>query len=403
MSVDILAAIVRLRTLTFLSALALIAAVVSGASARPPAAAPVPPGFVGVNAGGPLFDGQVDITRQLDLMVSSGVQSIRVVIDWPQLQPYANWADVPSDQRSQYINAGGVPTNFTATDTLVRLAAQRGLSILPIVLYAPSWDAGKNPSGGFAPPARTAPYAQLLAALIGRYGPRGTFWRAAGPKLPIRMWQVWNEPNLSAYWPQPFAKSYVALLHAAHTAIKRADPGAKVVLGAITNTAWKYIRQIYNIRGAGKLFDIAAVNGFTSSPQRVIEYLQFVRRALIGLGDPHKPLMATELSFPSAVGHPVNHFDWDTTVRGQATRVGQLLPLLAAYRQSLVLQSFYYFTWVGQENAQGKDDFNFAGLLRVTSSGQVTAKPALGSYRAAALRLEGCRSKRLATHCDKKG
>ncbi len=225
MSVDILAAIVRLRTLTFLSALALIAALVSGASARPPAAAPVPPGFVGVNAGGPLFDGQVDITRQMDLMVSSGVQSIRVVIDWPKLQPYANWADVPSDQRSQYINAGGVPTNYTATDTLVRLAAQRGLSILPIVLYAPSWDAGKNPSGGFAPPARTAPYAQLLTALIDRYGPRGTFWRAAGPKLPIRMWQIWNEPNLSAYWPQPFAKSYVALLHAAHTAIKRADPG----------------------------------------------------------------------------------------------------------------------------------------------------------------------------------
>ena len=43
------------------------------------------------------------------------------------------------------------------------------------------------------------------------------------------MWQIWNEENLTYYWHQPFASSYISLLRAAHNAIKRADPGAKVM------------------------------------------------------------------------------------------------------------------------------------------------------------------------------
>jgi hypothetical protein len=364
---------------------------------------PVPSTFVGVNAGGPLFNPDVNLDQQLSTMVANGVQSIRVVFNWAEAQPYANDSQVPGGiQGSNFTDINGVPTSFADTDKIVAAASAHGLAVLPTVLYAPAWDLGGNYTGGLAPPARNGPYADYLTALIGRYGPHGTFWQTHQPKRPIRAWQIWNEPNIPAYWPPPFASSYVGLLRAAHAAIKSADPGAQVVLGAITNAAWTYLGQIYQIPGARKLFDVVAVNGFTSTPANVIEFLQRVRRAVNRLGDRTKPLLATELSWPSAVGQPVPHKDWDTTERGQARNIAALLPLLAAHRRGLRLAGFDYYTWVTQDAQPGRDDFNFAGLLNYQDGGQITAKPALAAYRKAALKLERCRRKGLlATTCVK--
>ena len=68
------------------------------------------------------------------------------------------------------------------------------------------------------------------------------------------MWEVWNEPNLDRYWssPRPFAKPFVALNRAAYRAIKRADPGATVVLAAMGNDSWRALAQAYRagLRGS---------------------------------------------------------------------------------------------------------------------------------------------------------
>ncbi len=368
---------------------------IAGASPAATVTTRVPKGFVGVDVDGPMLapSDNVDLSQQAAEMVASGVQSIRVVFSWAQAQPYAAWADVPSAQQSQFESgADNVPTDFAATDEIVALAATHGMRVLPTVIYAPPWDAGRNPAGGLSPPAGAAGYASYLTTLIGRYGPDGSFWvtHPSIPKQPIRTWQVWNEPNLTVYWPQPFARSYVALLSAAHAAIKQADPGATVVLGALTNYVWRYLRQIYQVPGARGDFDEVAVNGFTANPTNVIVLLSDVRHALDRDGDGAKPMLATELSFPSAVGRSPQHFDWDTTKAGQAADIAQLLPLLAAHRRTLDLAGFDYYTWMGQEYT-GAPAFNFAGLLSYGAGGRVAAKPALAAFARAALALEGRR------------
>ncbi len=402
----------RLRVLIVLTALVL-GAVVGGGFApagvaapakrklRQPQTTPVPQGFVGVDTDGPLLTPgtPIDFGRQTATMVASGVQSIRVAFSWAAAQPYASMADVPADQRSQFSEVGGRPTDFATIDMIVGDAAKARLSVLPTVLYAPSWDALAN-NNGTATPRRTAPYAAFLTALIGRYGPHGSFWRehSGVPKRPIRMWQIWNEPNIKYYWRQPFARSYVALLGAAHAAVKRADPGAKVVLGALTNLAWRSLGQIYRIHGARGLFDFAAVNGFTKTPAHVMRYLHFVRDAMNRFGDRAKPMLATEVSWPSASGQTSSRYDFDTTEAGQARDITTLLPLLGRQRAALRLAGFYYYTWIGDEQ-RGTQAFNFAGLLRL-NAGRITVKPALGAFRRGALALEGCRRKgRVATSC----
>jgi hypothetical protein len=364
----------------------------------------VPQGFIGVNVDPFVFgsDATIDLSQQFNLMVSSGVESVRAVFNWSAAQPFKTPADVPSGQQDKFAKTvGGVPTDFSTTDQIVGDAAQRHLTVLPIVLYSPFWDSRAN-KNGFDPPQRTAPYAAYLTALIGRYGPHGSYWRShpGVPKVPIRMWQIWNEPNLSTYWTQPFAKTYIPLLKAAHDAIKKADPGAKVVLAALTNAAWRSIGQVYAIRNARNLFDVVAVNGFTKHVPGVLTYMRLMRHAMSHFKDGKKPLIATEVSWPSAQGKSRDHFDFDTTEAGQARNIAAVVPMLGAQRTQLRLIAFYIYTWVSPE---GKDSeaFQYAGLLRY-ADGSVSAKPALAAFRRQALALELCQDKgSAATKCAK--
>jgi hypothetical protein len=394
--------------LVLLSALVLTAARAAlaahaGAASKPniTAPGPVPQGFVGVDVDGPMFgpDTPINFPNQLKTMVASGVQSVRVAFSWAAAQPYRTDADVPDGQTANFTDEDGVPTSFQFTDMVVGDAARDRVAVLPTVLYVPQWDAVSN-SSGVAYPRRPAPYAAYLTALIDRYGPHGTFWRENPgiPKMPVRSWQIWNEPNLAYYWKQPFASSYVSFLKVAHAAVKKADPGARVVLGALTNTAWKSLGQIYKVKGAKNLFDVVAVNGFTKIPANVMLFMVFVRRAMAHFGDSAKPLMATEISWPSAKGKTSANFDFITTQAGQARDITTLLPLIGQQRLSLHLIGVYWYTWMGQEDPH-TGPFNFSGLLGF-HDGDVTVKPALQAFKTGVLALEGCKRKGVvATSC----
>jgi hypothetical protein len=351
------------------------------------AGTPVPSGFVGMNANGWLFQNGsgLAVADQFYAMAQRGVQSLRMAFNWAEAQPYSSWSQVPADQTSNYVDVGGIPTNWAPTDELVNLAALYGLRLLPVVMYAPHWDAVRNPHGILAP-ARAQPYADFLTALIERYGPHGSYWVSGAPRLPIRQWQIWNEPDVYFYWPQTNLHTYLTLLSAAHAAIAKADPGAQTVLAALANNSWGYLAQIYKVRGARSLFDVVAINPFTSTPQNVIRILQLARKAMNAAGDRRKPMIVSETGWPSARGQPGTHWDWDTNEAGQARNLSALLPLLAANRSALRLRGFYYYTWVSDPTLG--NDWNYAGLLEL-KHGQPVAKPALAAFTRAAAALEG--------------
>lgn len=392
------------------SLLALAAAVPVAAGARAPRAArtpktePVPAGFVGMNVDQPTWpDEFVNLSQQLGVMVASGVENLRVVFDWSQLQPYHSWSEVPPDDRSQFVNVGGIPTDFTQTDQIMEQASERGMTLTPIILNAPAWD-GQSYKGGIVDLPRTdGPFAAFVRALVQRYGPHGTFWFSYQGQLkePITMWEVWNEPNIPAFWPQqPFVTRYLALLRAAHGAIKGVDPTAKVILAGLPNYSWLDLARIYKVRGASKLFDVVAVHPYTKYPKGVITILGYVRQVMDRNGDASKPILANELSWPSSLGK-TNHdvgYDFATTEAGQAKNIGQLLPMLVRDRFRLNLLGFDYYDWAGLERENALT-FDFAGLFRF-NDGSFTAKPAYGVFQKAALAMEGCRSKTVATHCS---
>ncbi len=388
--------------------LLVIPAAVSARPRKPAKPAPVPPGFVGMVIDGPLYpvtEPPLDMATQLDSMVATGVETMRATFDWSSAQPYQNFSQVPNDELSRFTDIGGVPTDFTQLDQFVGLAAQRRMSILPTVLDAPKWDRINDTRSLIDRPRTDGPYASFLKALVQRYGPNGSFWRLnpGVVKVPIRQWQIWNEPNIRAFWSaQPYAKTYVSLLKAAHSAIKSADHGAKVVLAGFPNFSWIALKRIYAVKGARSLFDIVAVHPYTKQPSGVITILTKVRQTMTAAGDGRKPMIADEISWPSSRGQTPHNtgFDFATTAAGQARNIAAILPMLGQDRLRLRLQAFYYYTWIGSEQRNALA-FDFAGLLKLTS-GKVSEKPAFRAFRQAALALERCRQKgTVATRCLK--
>src|SRR2546423_12725127 len=123
--------------------------------------------------------------EQWGKMAASGVESARVSFLWAEAQP---------DESA--------PIDFTATDSLVTLAASHGIELIPIVLQAPRW--ARQSDADMAPPTKKGlqGYTDYLRAIIDRYGKTGTFWGTHKnlPKRPIKVIQVWNEASADYQW-----------------------------------------------------------------------------------------------------------------------------------------------------------------------------------------------------------
>ena len=354
-------------------ALLLLAAALAcaGALLTPSAASAAPRGFFGVMADGPLLgDPRVDFDREVALMRSSGVGAVRLAVYWRDLQPVA-----------------GGPIDWSGIDRVVATTARRGLRVLPVLVRAPAWATGGDLREGAVPDP--AAYAAFCAEAVRRYGPDGTLWREQPGlrRLPIRAWQVWNEPDIGRYleprpgegWPQ----TYTRLLGAANQAIKDVDRGATVVAAGLTNRSWVDLGLLYRA-GARRHFDVAAVHPFSRRVENVIKLAELARRTMRRAGDGRARLLLTEISFSSGEGRSTLNYGWEFTERGQAARIRALLPRLAAARSRLRLAGLFYYTWLSPE--LGDDEsFSYAGLRRL-SGGGIVAKPALRAFRTAVRR-----------------
>jgi hypothetical protein len=322
------------------------------------------PRFLGVSVGSQILATPDAGEKEIQQMVRSGVTTVRVVFPWSQIEP-----------------ARGRPV-FAYMDPMVKLAASGGLEVLPVVVTTPAW-AKKKPSDPAAPPKDPQDYARFLRALIGRYGPQGTFWKDNPdlPKVPIRAWQIWNEPSHDFYWStQPWPASYVRLLKAAHSAIKSADPGGQTVLGGFPDRSWESLSAVLQA-GGGSAFDVAAVHPYTAKVANVLKIVQLDRKALRDGGEGSKPLWLTEVAYSSGQGNvlPKYAFGFETTEQGQALKLGQVLRLLNANKRKLGIQRMYVETWAS-EDRNPQSTWDWAGIREIRGD-DVREKPAFGAFQ----------------------
>jgi hypothetical protein len=166
--------------------------------------------------------GQPDPGRYVGLVEAGGATSLRDDVSWAAAEP----------ARGRF--------SWDGADEIVAQAVGHHLHPLLIVDRSPMWASGGSPANSdwyWLPPRHPADYARFAAAVAARYGAGGVFWRQH-PFLPRYLpagLELWNEENRSGFWGgrTPSPRLYAAMVTAAYSAIKRADPAVTVVIGGL--------------------------------------------------------------------------------------------------------------------------------------------------------------------------
>ncbi len=107
--------------------------------------------------------------------------------------------------------------NWSSFDNVIAVAKAKGLTVLPVMGYVPSWSSVDD----------TAGYAAFVRAAVQRYGP--------GTSANLSWFELWNEPYFNYTMPGGSnAAKYARLYDAAAIAAKQVNPGARLLIAADT-------------------------------------------------------------------------------------------------------------------------------------------------------------------------
>ncbi len=356
---------------------AILAAAATLALSIAPASSAAADEFIGINEGTPLDQ------RDLGKIASTGVQTFRFLLAWGPVEP----------TRGSF--------NWAATDRLIGGGASRGVRAVPCLWGSPKW-AAASPA---YPPLDSARARQgwrnFVQAAVKRYGPGGNYWGTpyhaqfgAGAKaLPVNAWQIWTEPNGKAYFkPQPSASRYAKLLGISHDAIKHADPKAKVVLAGLVGLrkwkgrrlkgvpGWEFLRRIYNVPGAKRDFDVAALHPYAPNLDQLRKEMKRTRAVMKRGHDKRTSLWITELGWGSAPeGSGNSLLELNKGVQGQRRMLAGSFKMIRSHRSSWRVGRLFWYDWRDPpKGAPAPCSFcETSGLLRHNRE----PKPAYNAFR----------------------
>jgi polysaccharide biosynthesis protein PslG len=150
------------------------------------------------------------LNQTLDDAVSLGIGWLRIDLAWDDIQP-------------------GGPTDFQWSnfDRIVAAASARSLTVLPILDYTPAWARRRGCGSDKCAPADDKQFAAFASAAARRYSARG-----------VHTWEIWNEPNVVAFWqPAPSPSDYALLVRTTAAAIRSVDRTATLISGGLASTA----------------------------------------------------------------------------------------------------------------------------------------------------------------------
>jgi hypothetical protein len=290
-------------------------------------------------------------------MRDAGASRDRVTFDWFRFQPS--------------------PGNFDASvtnayDALLADAAAANIDTLGILIGAPEWARDdRYLAGAYRVPrgldlAWNDPnnvWGKFVYDIVSRYKDR------------VRAWEIWNEPNLTEFWPAP-PELFAQLMRVAWQAAKAADPNATIVLGGIyrgvnierIDGIFKALRAI-DPNGANAFFhDVIGYHLYDGGHCSVFDEIQYLRTFFWQPQVGNKPLWITESGIRVR----------ETPEAGFATPAESASFFITNYAYSLAsgAQRYYYFRAID-------DDPNASQLWGLLKN-DGTARPSLQAMRTVA-------------------
>jgi hypothetical protein len=298
--------------------------------------------------------------EQFNTLQKGKVKTMRVAIVWAGIQP----------KRGTF-EWGGV-------DEEVERAAKSGIELLPFLVGSPTWaipNATVPGAGGAKAPAHLPTtgtsanaWRTFLKAAVARYGDGGTFWseHPLVPDVPIKNWQIWNEPNFKYFVAKPNPTEYGQLVKISSATIKSVDPEASVILAGLfakpagarhLNASGKvvfgtspnyygayFLEQMLKTNpGIKSRFQGVALHPYVARYRQLPAEIEEVRKVLTKAGDPTESLWITELGWSSEPPQgPSNVFAVGAS--GQARELKGAFTLLKQDQPKFRLAHVYWFS-----------------------------------------------------------
>jgi hypothetical protein len=263
---------------------------------------------------------------------------------------FVNWPDIEKTPGN---------CDWTAADNEIRqLADPLGLSLLPIFGYTPKW-ASRAPDDAefqFYPPRDVAQFGRFVRQCVRRYKHR------------VKVWEVWNEPNIGFF--RGSAAEYAEMVKAAAAAAKQEDPDCRIAMGC-AGVDLDFLERLYEF-GCGPFIDLISVHPYQWGRQLndgwMLDKLQACRRLLDRHGDKHKGIWITEIGWSLSEG---------VTAQEQADLLVQAVVTGLSVRERLKVEKVFWFC-VKDWGGPGHGLFDVAGK----------PKPALFAYQAVTAELD---------------
>jgi hypothetical protein len=279
------------------------------------------------------------------LAAGAGARVERVTLDWRQIEP--------------------APGRFAwrPNDALHAALRRHGIRPLPVLLFAPNWTwVGGSNCGSRAPwcayppaPEHDGDWARFAAAAARRYRDAAAI-------------EVWNEPNLHAFWgPAPDPVRYARLLQIAQRSVRALSPSVPVLVGGLGTgapgagdvAADQFLKDAQAAAGSAA-FDGVGVHLYPGrgGAAAVPALLDPIRRVT------RKPIWVTEVGISSA-GPP-----WLRSTLEQAQAAG-LVSLLRDLARTSGIAAIVFHTLIDRPGPPGDLEAGY-GVMR----GDLTPKPA---------------------------
>jgi hypothetical protein len=117
----------------------------------------------------------------------------------------------------EYVQYGGSTSyDWSLYDPLFSAISAEGMTPLVVIQGTASW---ASTSGSIVAQPVPAQFAAFVTAVVDRYGAQD--------------YEIWNEPNNTAFWATPNAAVYTTLLQDSYQAIKAVAPSSTVISGGL--------------------------------------------------------------------------------------------------------------------------------------------------------------------------
>lgn len=174
------------------------------------------------------------LKRHFAVVRRAGVRYLRCAFSW----------DAIEKKQGQY--------DWTFWDTLVDLAGQNGVQLLPYVAYTPEWAARETKEFWKQPPRNAQLYGDFMYMIAARYRGR------------IHSWEIWNEPDNKDYWTGT-ADEFASLVELAARRIRDANPKAVLILGGMAYGPGEFFQHLMTRYQIDEYVDVIAMHAYPES------------------------------------------------------------------------------------------------------------------------------------------